>query len=244
VPGPVLVGGMKRLVAAVLLVTLVGGCTASSPSSSLRRSKAGPGAAAASAGRAHRDAAAGRPVLLAGGCAVDGCTTSEVEPSSEFYVPGRGFVPGPPMVHPRSSHTATLLPDGRVLIVGGWAREGTLPLAEAEMFDPATGARTTGPAMPQPRHAATSIVLPNGDILITGGQDRTGHGLSTTVIYHPGSGAWRPGPRMVMPRFKHAITIVEGDRVMVRGARPTTSRCWPVPRSSTSPRTRSPSARR
>jgi hypothetical protein len=200
-------------------------------------------------------------VLLAGGCAADGCTTSEVEPSSEFYVPGRGFVPGPPMVHPRSSHTATLLPDGRVLIVGGWAREGTPPLAEAEMFDPttgtfqpagalqggaillsdgrvvavgggggpgnptgdveifdpATGARTSGPAMPQPRHAAASIVLPNGEILVTGGQDRTRHGLSTTVIYNPGSGAWRPGPQMGTPRFKHAIAMLDGGRVMVLG---------------------------
>ncbi|MBX6721961.1 MAG: hypothetical protein IRY92_01785 [Dactylosporangium sp.] len=209
---------MKRLVAAVLLVTLVGGCTASSPSSSPSADRRPVPAQPLRARAAHTATLLpdGR-VLLAGGCAVDGCTTSEVEPSSEFYVPGRGFVPGPPMVHPRSSHTATLLPDGRVLIVGGWAREGTSSLAEAEMFDPATGARTSGPAMPQPRHAATSIVLPNGDILITGGQDRTGHGLSTTVIYHPGSGVWRPGPRMVMPRFKHAITIVEGDRVMVLG---------------------------
>src|SRR5262245_26873885 len=64
-------------------------------------------------------------VLIAGGCAVDGCTTAEVEPSSEFYVPGRrGFVAGPPMLHPRSGHSATMLRDGRVLIVGGWAREG------------------------------------------------------------------------------------------------------------------------
>ena len=90
---------------------------------------------------------------------VDGCATSEVEPSSEFFNPGQGFVAGPPMLHPRSSHTATLLPDGRVLIVGGWAREGTAPLTEAEMFDPTSGTfqpagtPTPGPAVPKPFHA-------------------------------------------------------------------------------------------
>jgi Galactose oxidase, central domain len=47
-------------------------------------------------------------VLLAGGCAVDGCTTAEVEPSSEFYVARRWFP------------TATALPDGTVLVVGGY----------------------------------------------------------------------------------------------------------------------------
>jgi hypothetical protein len=209
------------LVPALVVLIVVGGCTAPSTPP-----PADPGRASAQplrprAGHSATLLADGR-VLIAGGCAVDGCTTSEVEPSSEFYVPGQGFVAGPPMLHPRSSHTATLLPDGRVLIVGGWAREGTAPLTEAEVFDPTTAtfqpaeAPPPGPAGLQPRHAA-SIVLPDGDILITGGQGAAGTGLSSTVVYDPDSGASRSGPPMGGPRFKHAIAMLDAGHVLVLG---------------------------
>jgi len=207
---------MKRLVVPVALLVVVGGCTGPWPSTPPSADPA-PVSAQPLRPRAGHSAtllADGR-VLLAGGCAVDGCTTSEVEPSSEFYVPGRGFAPGPPMLHPRSSHTATLLPDGRVLIAGGGNGPGNLT-AGVEIFDPATGSLTPGPAMPQPRQAA-SIVLPDGDILITGGQDGPQHGLSSTVIYDPGSGDWRAGPKMGSPRFKHAITMLDDNRILVLG---------------------------
>src|SRR5262245_10263008 len=131
----------RRSAGAILLVLLAGGCAGPQPrqptppaaSSSAvtlqpQRVRAAHTATLLSDGR----------VLIAGGCAVDGCATAEVEPSSEFFLPGRGFVPGPPMVRPRSGQSATELRDGRVLIVGGWAHEGTAPLAQAEIFDPLT----------------------------------------------------------------------------------------------------------
>src|SRR5215468_4748399 len=109
--------------AATILVLALSGCTGPpSPSSPNSPSAAmSPQPLRARAAHTATLLPDGR-VLIAGGCAVDGCTTAEVEPSSEFYVPGRGFIAGPPMLHPRSGHSATLLRDGRVLIVGGWAR--------------------------------------------------------------------------------------------------------------------------
>ena len=144
-------------------------------------------------------------VLLAGGCAVDGCAASEVEPSSEFYVPSRGFVPGPPMRHPRSSHTATLLPDGRVLMVGGWAKEGTAALTEAEMFDP-----TTGTFQPAGILQGLTTLLPDGRVLIGG----RGAGVE---FLDPSTGSLTSGP--AMPQRRHAASLVlpDGDILITGG---------------------------
>ncbi|GIH02701.1 hypothetical protein Rhe02_07680 [Rhizocola hellebori] len=143
-------------------------------------------------------------VLIAGGCAVDGCTTSEVEPSSEFFVPGRGFVPGPRMRHPRSSHSATLLADGRVLIVGGWAREGTEALAEAEMFDPVTGTFQPAGTM-----QGDTILLPDGRVLLAGEAE--------VKIFDPASGALTAGPAMPRPRHAASILLPDGTILITGG---------------------------
>jgi hypothetical protein len=151
-------------------------------------------------------------VLLAGGCAVDGCTTSEVEPSSEFYLPGRGFVPGPPMVHPRSSHTATLLPDGRVLIVGGWAKEGTSPLTEAEMFDP-----TTGRFRPAGTIQGGATLLPDGRVLVASGANGPGNRPVGADIFDPATGSLTPGPAIPQPRLAASIALPDGEILITGG---------------------------
>src|SRR5262245_8987013 len=191
---------MRRLVVAVFVLFVAGGCTSPSPSRPSPSNPANPASVSAQplrplAGHTATLLADGR-VLIAGGCAVDGCTTSEVEPSSEFYVPGRGFTPGPAMVHPRSSHTATLLPDGRVLIVGGWAREGTSALTEAEMFDP-----TTGKFQPAGSFGGGATLLRDGRVLIADS--------GTVQFFDPATGSLAPGPAMPSPR--HAATIVLPD---------------------------------
>ena len=76
------------------------------------------------------------------------------------------FAAGPPMATARSNHTATLLPSGRVLVVGG-----TPAVTASEIFDPATNAWTTGPT---PAHAFTAhgaVLMPNGKVLVVNGAD-------------------------------------------------------------------------
>src|SRR5437762_5899699 len=72
----------------------------------------------------------------------------------------------------RNGHTATLLPNGKVLIAGG--RNGNSGLASAELYDPASGTwSATGKIGSAPgRHTAT--LLPNGEVLAERGEDRRG----------------------------------------------------------------------
>ena len=72
---------------------------------------------------------------------------------------------------PREFHTATLLPNGKVLIAGGYSYGPgqSSAWASAELYDPASGTFTTTDAMTAARSRHTATLLPNGKVLIAGG---------------------------------------------------------------------------
>src|SRR6266700_4156472 len=85
-------------------------------------------------------------------------------------------------------HSATLLPNGKVLIVGGMYFTGNGPttLASSELYDPATGTFSYGASLFQ----QAAAVLNDGRVLIVGGQyyTSTGGGLSGSFLYDPSTG--------------------------------------------------------
>ena len=67
----------------------------------------------------------------------------------------------------RDIHTATLLPNGKVLVAGGTNDFGTL--ASAELYDPASGTWTATGSLITARASHTATLLPNGKVLVAGG---------------------------------------------------------------------------
>ena len=72
------------------------------------------------------------------------------------------------MDRPRAKHTATLLLDGRVMVVGG-TMDGTTPLASVEQFDPRTNRWTSGGTIKEARWGHSTILLADGQALVVWG---------------------------------------------------------------------------
>jgi len=131
-------------------------------------------------------------------------------------VTNSGFTPSGLMHVPRNGHTATLLNNGKVLIVGGGD-------ATAELFDPASGTFSfTGPPVAG-RLGATATLLSDGRVLIAGGLGLTAGPdgflplLNTAEIFDPTTGTFSSTGTMVQGRRQHTATLLENGLVLVTG---------------------------
>jgi hypothetical protein len=135
------------------------------------------------------------------------------------------------MTVPRSSHTATLLPDGKVLLAGGASIGGIIPTSSAELYNPSTGVFVATGEMTKPRSAHTATLLPNGKVLIAGGIIRADGGLllpqSTAELYDPATGTFSATGSMTLPRNRHAAILLNNGKVLiVGGSKPIPQQAW------------------
>jgi Galactose oxidase, central domain/Kelch motif len=144
--------------------------------------------------------------------------------SLEFVAsPVGSVVPAAPMLSPRSGHTATLLPDGRVLISGGMRLNQDF-YRSAELYDPTTGRFAPTGEMNVARVGHAAVLLRSGEVLIAGGW--IGHGVTDSAeIYDPSAGKFTVIAKMICKRGRpSAALLTNGDVLITGGAdRPNTA---------------------
>ena len=106
--------------------------------------------------------------------------------------------------------SATLLPDGQVLIAGGEDANFNL-LSSAELYDPATGKFTPTGSMTTGRVGQSATLLNNGQVLIAGG------GGTATELYNPATGKFTPTGSMISAHGDNVGTLLPGGDVLVTG---------------------------
>jgi N-acetylneuraminic acid mutarotase len=158
-------------------------------------------------------------VLVAGGYVGDdscGCTIGVK--SADLYDPDTGTWTATGLLNtPRSSHTATLLPSGQVLVAGGY---NPLSLESAELYDPQANTWTATVAMYEPRALHTATLLPSGKVLVAGGLDAySGQFLAGAELYDPQARTWTATVAMYEPRAMHTATLLPTGTVLVAGGR-------------------------
>jgi hypothetical protein len=124
-------------------------------------------------------------------------------------------VPAAPMLEPRSGQTATLLPDGKVLIAGGMRRNQDF-YKSAELYDPATGKFQPTGEMNQRRVGHIAVLLRSGKVLIAGGWVGQG-GTDSAELYDPATGKFTVIAKMTARRGRPSATLLADGDVLVAG---------------------------
>ena len=149
-------------------------------------------------------------VLVAGGLTSQGIYNHSNN-GAELYDPTtRTWRVTGAMATARYAHTATLLPNGKVLVAGG-NKDGTL-LSSAELYDPTTETWTSVSGMAAARSGHTATLLTDGMMLVAGGSS-----LASAELYNPATGTWTTTGSMSSARSAHTATLLNDGKVLVVG---------------------------
>ena len=157
-------------------------------------------------------------VLVAGGSDL---ANEETLDSAEIYNPTTGTFTllSNTLNTARVGHTATLLNNGQVLLVGGYDPDTGL-IADAELYDPPTQTFIDLGDTNAPRYEHTATMLQNGQVLIAGGDidPIPSAAYNTAEIFDPVNQTFRPVPvPMTAMREGQAAALLNNGQVLITG---------------------------
>ncbi len=123
------------------------------------------------------------------------------------------------MQHARIGHTATTMPDGSVLVIGGNDRRG--PIALAESFDPVSRRFHPAGSLELARSGHTATLLADGRVLVIGGASSSAEpqGTRSVEVYDPATESFSPAGTLEKARSGHTAALLADGRVLVTGGR-------------------------
>ncbi len=116
----------------------------------------------------------------------------------------------------RTDHTATRLPDGGVLVVGGVGADGRWTAA-AERYSPADDTWQIVPPLRSARANHAAVLLPSGEVLVVGGDGPGLGALASVERFDPATATWHAGAPLAVARSWHTATLLPDGRVLVVG---------------------------
>lgn len=125
------------------------------------------------------------------------------------------LVPASAMSASRAAHTTTALPDGRVVVAGGFAESGS-PRG-AEIYDVAGGRFSPLPPMITARHSHTATLLPDGRLLIAGGYGEGATMLAAAEVFDPATNSFSSTGSLLAARAGHVAVLLENGKVLIAG---------------------------
>ena len=121
-----------------------------------------------------------------------------------------------PMHRPRAFFAAAELPNGNILVAGGFDLGVTF--ADSEIYNWHTGLWTVTASMNNARSAPVAVQLENGRVMVIGGLDGDGTILNTAEIYDPRANTWSLTQPMNVARFEDFVAVLlPGRKVLVAG---------------------------
>jgi hypothetical protein len=153
--------------------------------------------------------AVGTPIVF-GGYGTNGAPLDTIEAIDVGYATSEVIAR---LKTPRAEATASVLPDGSILLVGGIGPDGR-PLADAELFNPITRSTESQP-LTYPRHRHSATVLPDGRVLIAGGA-LDGTPLQGVELFVPAYG-FVPERRLGTARAGHLALRLCDETVLLTG---------------------------
>jgi|AutmiccommuBRH23_1029490.scaffolds.fasta_scaffold00301_62 N-acetylneuraminic acid mutarotase len=163
-------------------------------------------------------------VLVSGGKGLSGIGTADFLNNAEIYDPDtETWILLPSLMNaPRQFHTATLLPEGNVLIVAGQT-SSIMVTDSAEIFNPITETFTSVGSLPVgARRDHTATRLPDGKVLIAGGQTGITSPFTytnTTAIFDPKLNTFSSGVAFTGTRGSHTATLLNNGKVLITGGK-------------------------
>jgi N-acetylneuraminic acid mutarotase len=136
--------------------------------------------------------------------------------SIELYDPAtNAWSLGAPMAEARNMHTATVLPSGKLLVVGGYGSRA-IGLRSAELYDPVTNTWSAAASPAEGRSLASATLLANGKLLLAGGQSGS-IGVQSAELYDPVNDTWSAAGSLSVSRSCHTATLLQNGKVLVAG---------------------------